>query len=169
MSTVWNKNISLDLFHNHFRSGFGLAEHSENVYPPRSLTTPWKEVKRKIMERVEKALKLPNAQFKRVIGTTKPVFQKMLDVLQVAYDTLHEPGGAEPDLTVGDKLLIALQYYREYRTMEQAGESSPTHKTRLCHTQRRKNNDSIGLWNKSITEKGRLRCGTEVHHIENSH
>jgi hypothetical protein len=42
------------------------------------------------MERVQKALKLPNKQFKRNIGTTKSVFQRMQHVLQVAYDTLHE-------------------------------------------------------------------------------
>ena len=55
------------------------------------------------MERFERALKLPNAQFKRIVGTTKAVFQKMLSVLQAAYDKLHEAGGKPPDLSVGDK------------------------------------------------------------------
>ena len=70
------------------------------------------------MDRVEKALKLTKKRFKRIIGTTKPVFQTMLEVLQNAYDKLHEFGGKPVDLTVGDKLLITLQYHREYRTME---------------------------------------------------
>ena len=73
------------------------------------------------MERFERALKLPNAQFKRIVGTTKAVFQKMLSVLQAAYDKLHEAGGKPPDLSVGDKLLVTFQYYREYRTMEHIG------------------------------------------------
>jgi len=66
------------------------------------------------MERVE----LLEAPFKRVIGTTISVFQKMMSILHTAYDQLHESGVAESDLTVSDKLLIALQYYQEYRTME---------------------------------------------------
>jgi hypothetical protein len=75
-------------------------------------------VKEDVMERAKKALKLPNKQFKRNIGTTKSVFQKMMCVLQTAYEKQHEAGGKPPDLTVGDKLLITMQYYREYRTME---------------------------------------------------
>ena len=70
------------------------------------------------MERVKKALKMPNKQFKRIIGTTKPVFLMMKNVLEIAQEKLHETGGKPPNLTVGDKLLITLQYYREYRTME---------------------------------------------------
>jgi predicted DNA-binding protein YlxM (UPF0122 family) len=70
------------------------------------------------MERIEKKLKLSDEKFKRRVGTTKQVFQTMLDVLQIAYDKLHEAGGKPPDLTIGDKLLITLKYYREYTTME---------------------------------------------------
>ena len=43
-----------------------------------------------MMERAKKAQKLPNQQFKRNIGTTKPVFQKMMCVLQAAYEKQHE-------------------------------------------------------------------------------
>ena len=85
-------------------------------------------------ERAEKALKLPDAQFKRVIGTTKIVFQQMINILQTAYDQLHEPGGAEPDLTVGDKLLITLQYYREYRTMEHIAVDYACSKSSVCRS-----------------------------------
>ena len=70
------------------------------------------------MERVQKVLRLPNQQFKRTIGVQKPVFQRMMNVLQTAYEKLHEQGGAPHGFSVGDTLLITLQYYREYRTME---------------------------------------------------
>jgi len=70
------------------------------------------------MTRIEKKLKLSDEKFKRRIGTTKPVFQMMLEILQSAYDKQHESGGKPPDLSVGDKLLITLKYYREYTTME---------------------------------------------------
>ena len=70
------------------------------------------------MARVEKKLKWTDEKFKRRIGTTKPVFQMMLDILQTAYDKLHQSGGKPPDLSVGDKLLLTLKYYRGYVTME---------------------------------------------------
>jgi hypothetical protein len=70
------------------------------------------------MERVTKAMQMDGEQFKRIIGVTKPVFTLMLDILQTAYNQLHQSGGKPPSLSVGDKLLITLQYYREYRTME---------------------------------------------------
>ena len=43
----------------------------------------------------------------------------MLAVLQTAYEKLREPDGNPNRLTVGDKLLITLQYYREYRVHKQ--------------------------------------------------
>ena len=86
------------------------------------------------MERAQKALKLPNKQFKRIIGTTKSVFQRMTHVLQVAYDQAHEPGGKPPDLSVSDKLLITLQYYREYRTMEHIGIDYCCHKSTVSRS-----------------------------------
>jgi predicted DNA-binding protein YlxM (UPF0122 family) len=70
------------------------------------------------MTRIEKKLKLSDEKFKRRIGTTKPVFQTMLQILQTAYTKLHEQGGDPHGLSVGDKLLITLKYYREYTTME---------------------------------------------------
>ena len=75
-----------------------------------------------IMERVERQLRWPDKKFKRRIGTSKPVFRAMLEILQADYDKKHELGGATPELTVGDKLLITLKYYREYTTMESIGD-----------------------------------------------
>jgi predicted DNA-binding protein YlxM (UPF0122 family) len=74
------------------------------------------------MSRVEKQLTLSDEKFKRRMGTTKPVFQKMLAVLQAAYIKLYEQGGDPHGLSVGDKLLITLKYYREYVTMESIGD-----------------------------------------------
>ena len=38
----------------------------------------------------EKALKMPNIQFKRIIGTQKSVFQMMRNVLEIAHKKLQE-------------------------------------------------------------------------------
>ena len=74
------------------------------------------------MSRIEKKLQLSDEKFKRRIGTTKAVFQTMVDILQTAHAQLHKQGGKPPDLTPGDKLLITLKYYREYTTMESIGD-----------------------------------------------
>ena len=70
------------------------------------------------MDRVEKKLRLSDKEFKRNVGTTKPVFQMMREILQQAHGKLHQFGGQPITWSIDDKLLIALQYYREYRTME---------------------------------------------------
>ena len=71
------------------------------------------------MTRVEKKLKLSDEKFKRRIGTTKSVFLTLLDILETAYVRLHPSGGKPPTkLCVEDRLLITLQYWRTYITME---------------------------------------------------
>jgi hypothetical protein len=86
------------------------------------------------MNRIEKKLKLSDEKFKRRIGTTKPVFQTMLAILQSAHDTLHQPGGKPPSLSVGDKLLITLKYYREYATMESIADDYDCSKSCVCRS-----------------------------------
>ena len=73
-------------------------------------------------ERVQKALELSNTKFKRLFGVKKETFERMLEILQVAFDDLHKQGGKPlTKLQVEDKLLLTLQYWREYRTMEHLG------------------------------------------------
>ena len=86
------------------------------------------------MSRVEKKLKLSDEKFKRRIGTTKPVFLSMLDILETAHIQLHELGGKPNDLTVGDKLLITLKYYREYITMESIADDYDCSKSSICRS-----------------------------------
>ena len=86
------------------------------------------------MTRIEKKLKLSDEKFKRRIGTTKAVFQTMLDIVQAAHDELHKPGGKPPTLTVGDKLLITLKYYREYATMESIADDYECNKSTISRS-----------------------------------
>jgi predicted DNA-binding protein YlxM (UPF0122 family) len=86
------------------------------------------------MTRIEKKLRFSDEKFKRQIGTTKQVFQTMLDILQTAHNELHEPGGKPNDLSVGDKLLIFLKYYREYTTMESIADDYDCHKSSVCRS-----------------------------------
>ena len=86
------------------------------------------------MNRLDKKLKLSGEKFKRRIGTTKPVFLTMLDILQTAHNRLHETGGKPNTLSVGDKLLITLKYYREYTTMESIADDYDCSKSWVCRS-----------------------------------
>ena len=69
--------------------------------------------------RVHKALAISNTQFKRLFGIKQQTFAPMLAILQDAFEKQHRRGGKPPTkLPVEEKLLLALQYWREYRTME---------------------------------------------------
>jgi len=70
-------------------------------------------------EHVHKALSTSNRQFKRLFGVKRQTFFNMLEILQGAYEQLHKFGGKpSTKLRVEDRLLVTLQYWREYRTME---------------------------------------------------
>ena len=70
------------------------------------------------MERWHRAFTKNDAEFKQLFGVKKETFHEMLAVLTVAYEKRRRKGGPRPKLTVGDQLFLALQYWREYRTME---------------------------------------------------
>jgi len=64
----------------------------------------------------ERIKSLPKKHFKEIFGVSRGTFLNMYKVLRRAYCELHENGGKPPTLSVLDKLVIALQYWREYRT-----------------------------------------------------
>lgn len=56
--------------------------------------------------------------FQLLTGVTRDVFELMLNALMVEYIKIHQIKGGNPSGTpVGLKLVIALEYWREYRTM----------------------------------------------------
>jgi len=69
----------------------------------------------------DKTIGSDDATFKRVPGARRETFQKMPVIPEEAYTKLHIRGRKPPELGVYDKLLISLQYLREYRTMEHIG------------------------------------------------
>ena len=70
-------------------------------------------------EHVTKALGISHRQFKRLFGVKRQTFYDMLEILHEAYEQLHKFGGKPPTkLFVEDRLLVMLQYWREYRSME---------------------------------------------------
>jgi hypothetical protein len=58
---------------------------------------------------------LQDNEYKMLLGIDKRTFEKMFEILSKEYTKLHEKGGKPPKLSVLDKLVITLGYWREYR------------------------------------------------------
>ena len=66
--------------------------------------------------RYENVRDLSNKKFRRNVGIKRETFEKMLEILRVAYAKKHKKRGRKPKLSLEDQLLAALEYWREYRT-----------------------------------------------------
>jgi hypothetical protein len=73
------------------------------------------------MNKYEKLMALTKPElFQLLTGVTREVFDKMLNELEKAYKTIHSTKGGNPNGTpLGLKLVIALEYWREYRGLRQ--------------------------------------------------
>jgi IS5 family transposase len=71
------------------------------------------------MDKFEKLMSLTNKEmFKLLTGVTKEVFMQMYVTLMNEYKYIHQTKGGNPNgVPVGLKLVIALEYWREYRSM----------------------------------------------------
>lgn len=61
-------------------------------------------------------LPLSDAQFRRATGVTRKTFKHMVKILQIAEALKKAQGGRPSKLCMEDKLCMALEYLREYRT-----------------------------------------------------
>lgn len=62
-----------------------------------------------------------NSLFKRLTGVKKATFKIMSEILQPRYNEKHIKGGKPSKSSVSEKLLMALEYWREYRTYAHIG------------------------------------------------
>ena len=70
------------------------------------------------MDNQVRIARLKEKEYRKIFGVTKPIFEQMLGILEKTFQEEHRRGGHPPKLSVLDKLIIMLCYYREYRTME---------------------------------------------------
>ena len=56
-----------------------------------------------------------NAVFKRLTGVKKQTFKVMINILKLQYQADHKSGGKPSNRTIEEKLLMTLEYWREYR------------------------------------------------------
>lgn len=71
----------------------------------------------------EKLASLSNSAFKRLTGVKRQTFTFMVQILEVQYAIDHKLGGKPSKLPLEDKLLMTLEYWREYRTYFHIGSS----------------------------------------------
>jgi hypothetical protein len=75
------------------------------------------------MQKYDKIKDLPSNRFRRLTGVSKSVFQIMANVIKEAEHQRMKKGGKPSYLNSEDKLLMTLEYLREYRTYFHLGQS----------------------------------------------
>ena len=71
---------------------------------------------------------LSNPEFKRLCGVSRSTFSEMVEVLRPVLNRRGQRGG-QAKLGVEDQLLVALDYWREYRSQFHIGVSWGIHET----------------------------------------
>lgn len=75
------------------------------------------------MQKYEAVKGLSSTTFKRLTGVRKVVFLEMVAIIKKAENTRKSRGGKPSHLGAEDKVLMALEYLREYRTYFHLGQS----------------------------------------------
>ncbi len=75
------------------------------------------------MDKYESVSKLSNQEFRRLTGVHKSTFETMKKILEAAEQSKKREGGKPNKLSIADRLLMALEYLREYRTYFHLGQS----------------------------------------------
>ena len=75
------------------------------------------------MRKYRKIKKLEGTEFRRLTGVKPETFIEMVAILREAETIRMSRGGKPHRLTIEDRLLMALEYLREYRTYFHLGKS----------------------------------------------
>jgi hypothetical protein len=75
------------------------------------------------MQKYRKIKKLKSVEFRRLTGVRPATFQEMIAILQEVEKKRMSRGGKPHRLKLEDRLLMALEYLREYRTYFHLGQS----------------------------------------------
>jgi hypothetical protein len=80
----------------------------------------------------EEVSKLSDEKFKRIVGIKKRTFKLMMKIVSFSYAVKHELGGKPDRIPLEDKLLMALNYWREYRTYAHLGVTYGYSESQTC-------------------------------------
>jgi hypothetical protein len=70
-----------------------------------------------------------DSQFRRLTGVSRQVFGQMVEILTEADKLKKGKGGRASKLCIEDRLLMALEYLREYRTYFHVGQNYGVHES----------------------------------------
>ena len=84
------------------------------------------------MKNEKRIRKIKENKYQELFGVKKETFDEMLEILERENTDKHKKGGRPSVLSVLDKLIIMLEYYREYRTMEHIAFDYDTNKSTIC-------------------------------------
>ena len=79
--------------------------------------------KRKQKSKYQQLAGLSDEKFRRLTGVKRSTFSMMIEILSVADKEKKALGGPKSKLCIEDRLLMALEYLREYRTYFHLGQS----------------------------------------------
>lgn len=88
------------------------------------------------MEKYMKIKRLKEEAFRRATGVKKSTFEVMLEILETAHEARRKKGGPKSKLTVADRLLLTLEYLREYRTYLHIGLAYGVSESQACRIHR---------------------------------
>lgn len=75
------------------------------------------------MQKYEAVSKLSSIEFRRLTGVQKTTFVEMVEIVKEAENKRTSRRGKPPHLSIEDRLLMTLEYLREYRTYFHLGQS----------------------------------------------
>ncbi len=75
------------------------------------------------MQKYDSVCKLSSTEFSRLTGVQKTTFLAMIAVVKEAENKRTSRRGKPPHLSIEDRLLMTLEYLREYRTYFHLGQS----------------------------------------------
>ena len=74
------------------------------------------------------------SSFRSVTGVSPTTFQSMVSEVKRAYAEVHKKRGCHRKLSCEDMVLMTLEYYKEYRTLECIGASYGLKKSNVSKT-----------------------------------
>lgn len=114
------------------------------------------------MNNKERISKLKEKDYQKIFGVKKTTFDRMLEILEETYKQEHLRGGRPPKLSILDKLIIMLGYYREYRTMENIAFDYSVSKSTICESIKWVENELIKSGDFKLPSKRELINNTAI-------
>ena len=115
------------------------------------------------MDNQSRIAKLKEREYQELFGVKKEIFEKMLQILEEQFKIDHKKGGHPlKKLSLLDKLIITLGYYREYRSMQHIAFDYGVSKSTICDSIQWVENTIIKSGNFDLPPKKKIFQDTSI-------